>query len=64
MREIHRQQPYIGEIKIEDIRIDLKSRDEVPAILLGLQSVWADQPVRAKILELLASIRDRYILSI
>jgi hypothetical protein len=29
----------IGEIAIPDIELDLRSRDEIPKILIGLQSI-------------------------
>jgi len=44
-------QTYIGEIKI-----DLNSRDDIPRILLGLQSVYQDKQARQEIENVLASV--------
>ena len=38
MRHVRNPQIELGEIRIEDIRINLKSRDDIPALLLGLQA--------------------------
>ena len=39
MRQIMNSQMKIGEIAIPDIELDLRSRDEIPKILIGLQSI-------------------------
>ena len=35
MRHVRNPQMELGEIGIENIRINLKSRDDIPALLLG-----------------------------
>ena len=37
MRKLRNRQLELGEIRIEDIKLNLKSRDDVPALLIGLQ---------------------------
>ena len=43
----------IGEIAIADIQIDLKSRDEIPKVLIGLQELYCDRTLRKKVFEAL-----------
>ena len=43
----------LGSIAIEDIRINVKSRDDVPAILLGLQAIHRDPDTRERLFELI-----------
>ncbi len=58
MRQIRNPQEMFGEIRIEDIRLDLKSRDDIPALLIGLQFLYSDEAFRERLFALL----DRYIL--
>ena len=53
MREIHRRQFQLGQVPIDQIRIDPKSRDDIPAVLKGLQHIWCDEGLRARLLALL-----------
>ena len=53
MRRIRNPQMELGEIRIEDIRINLKSRDDIPALLLGLQHLYADEETRTRLFALL-----------
>jgi len=43
----------IGEIAIADIQIDLKSRDAIPKVLIGLQELYCDRTLRKKVFEAL-----------
>ena len=38
---------------IEDIRIDAKSRDDIPAILIGLQAIYRNETTRERLAQLL-----------
>ncbi len=58
MRQIRNPQQSFGEIRIEDIRLDAKSRDDIPALLIGLQHLYSD----AKFRERLFALLDQYIL--
>ena len=53
MREIHRRQFRLGQVPIDEIRLDPKSRDDTPAVLKGLQHLWCDEALRARLFALL-----------
>ena len=53
MREVHRRQFQIGQVPIEKIWINPKSRDDIPAVLKGLQHIWSDEKLRARLFALL-----------
>jgi hypothetical protein len=53
MRQVRNPQMKLGEICIEDIELDLKSRDDIPALLLGLQHLYADGHFRSRLFALL-----------
>ncbi len=43
MRHVRNPQGQLGEMCIEDIKIDTKSRDDIPALLLGLQYLYSNE---------------------
>ena len=45
MRKVKEMQMKLGEVNIADIEFDLRSRDEIPQFLLGLQHIWC-RPVK------------------
>lgn len=54
MRKIIELQMDFGEVAIQDIKFDLKSRDEITKLLIGIQSIYRDKETRAatfKVLE-------------
>ena len=53
MRHVRNPQMELGEIGIENIRINLKSRDDIPALLLGLQHLYSDEETRSRLFALL-----------
>ena len=53
MRQRYSPQPDLEIIPIEKIRLPLKSRDELPPILAGLQWIWTHSELKAAILALL-----------
>lgn len=55
MRVVQNPQMQIGEIDISQIKFDLKSRDDIPKILRGLQHLYMDIPLRTEIFQLLES---------
>ncbi len=59
MRKMIEPQMQIGEAAIEDVEIDLRSRDEIPKVLIGLQEIYRDSSVRAKVFEALADLVPR-----
>ena len=58
MREVHRSQFQLGQVAIEEIWINPKSRDDIPAVLKGLQQIWCDEELRERLFGLL----DEHIL--
>ena len=53
MRVVQDSQMQIGEVDISQIKFDLKSRDDIPKILKGLQHLYMNLALRAQIFELL-----------
>ena len=53
MRNLRNPQMELGEIRIEDIELDLKSRDDIPALLLGLQFLYSDETFRGRLFALM-----------
>ncbi|MHB8522576.1 MAG: ISNCY-like element ISCku10 family transposase [Limisphaerales bacterium] len=53
MRHPFQAQPDLQIIPIEKIQLPLRSRDELPPILAGLQWIWKNAPLKAEILGLL-----------
>ena len=54
MRKVIDLQMVFGEIAIQDIEFDLKSRDEITKLLIGIQSIYCDKETRTtafKVLE-------------
>jgi transposase, IS5 family len=56
MRKIIEKQLKFGQVDIDKIEIDLKSRDEIPQLLLGLQALYRDTALREKIFSILERI--------
>jgi hypothetical protein len=56
MRKIIDMQMKIGEKAIADIKFDLRSRDEIPKLLRGLQAIYCDRKLREQVFEVLAGI--------
>ena len=46
----NRRNPLLrrGEVCIEDIELDLKSRDDIPALLIGLRYLYSQEPLRER----------------
>ena len=53
MRFSFEQQPKLNQILISDVKIDISSRDEIPQILIGLQHIFENKPLRDKIFDIL-----------
>ena len=58
MRKLRNRQLELGEIRIEDIKLNLKFRDGVPALLIGLQYLFPQKAWRDR----LFAIMDECIL--
>ena len=57
MRKLRNRQLERGEIRIEDIKLNFKSRDDVPALLIGLQYLYSQKALRDR----LFAIMNEYI---
>ena len=46
----NRRNPLLrrGEVCIEDIELDLKSRDDIPVLLIGLRYLYSQEPLRER----------------
>ena len=53
MRNLRSPQLKLGEVRIEDIEFDIKSRDDIVAILSGLQLLYAQEAERDRLFALL-----------
>jgi transposase, IS5 family len=53
MRVVQNLQMQIGEVDVSKVKFDLKSRDDIPKILRGLQHLYIDLPLRTKLFALL-----------
>ena len=53
MRVVQNIQMQIGEVDVSKVKFDLKSRDDIPKILRGLQHLYIDLALRAKLFALL-----------
>lgn len=53
MRVVRNTQMQIGEIDVSEIKFDLRSRDDIPKVLRGLQHLYMNEPLRQKVFALL-----------
>lgn len=56
MRRVENPQRKLGELPIADIKIDLKSRDDIPPLLLGLQYIYTNPELRRKVFSILEEV--------
>ena len=56
MRRIHHPQLILGEQHIADINMNLKSRDDIPVILLGLQYIYTTPEIKEQVFKVLKKI--------
>ena len=55
MRKIIDKQMKLGEVDISNIKFDLKSRDEIPKLLMGLQYIYCNAEIREKVFSILST---------
>jgi len=56
MRKIIDPQLKIGEVDISKIEFDLRSRDEIPKLLMGLQYIYVTPKIRKQVFQILEKI--------
>lgn len=61
MRDTFPTQRTIGGIDIADIKIDVRSRDDIPLILLGLQHIYCTPGLREAVFGLIKDILPRQV---
>ena len=53
MRCVKNPQMQIGEMDISQIKLDARSRDDIPQVLRGLQYIYVNLSIREKVFKLL-----------
>ncbi len=53
MRVVHPTQAKLGELSIADIPLDIKSRDDIPQLLRGLQYIYVNESLRRAVFSVL-----------
>ena len=56
MRKVIQEQMRFGEVAIGDIKFDIRSRDEIPKLLMGLQAIYCNLDVRRQVFEVLVNL--------
>jgi len=59
MRKVMEKQLKFGQLDIDRIKVDIQSRDEIPQLLLGLQALYKDRPVREEVFRILESMMPK-----
>ena len=49
MRKVKEQQMKFGEVDIATVEFDLRSRDEIPKLLMGLQHIYCTPEIREEV---------------
>ena len=61
MRDTFPGQRTLGEVDIADITIDVRSRDDIPLILLGLQHIYCTPELKEKIFAIIKGILPEHV---
>jgi hypothetical protein len=61
MRKIYEPQLKLGQVPIEDIVFDLRSRDEITELLLCFQAIYTDRDLRNEVFEILQKITPPHV---
>jgi hypothetical protein len=56
MREVMKRQASLGELSIGAIVLDAKSRDDIPKLLVGLQSIYLNRALRDEVFAILQEV--------
>ena len=56
MRKVIEPQMKLGEVPISHIEVDLKSRDEIPKVLIGLKEIYRNPEVRDRVFSILEDV--------
>jgi IS5 family transposase len=61
MRTVKNMQMKLGEINVSQIKIDTKSRDDIPQILRGIQYLYTNEEIRQKLFSALEKVIPKKI---
>ena len=56
MRKVIEMQMKLGNIPIKNIEFDLRSRDEIPKVLIGLQRIYCNAEIRDRVFKVLMNL--------
>ena len=59
MRKIIEPQMQFGQVDISEITFDLRSRDEIPKLLMGLQYIYCTPEIRRQVFKILEDMVPR-----
>ena len=59
MRQVKNPQLELGELDIAAIRLDPRSRDDIPKLLLGLQYIYKEPALREAVFRILEEVKPR-----
>ena len=58
MRVVEPVQPELADLAIADIKLDLRSRDDIPQLLRGLQHLYTQDELRQQVFNLNKSVES------
>ena len=56
MRQVQPKQLQLGEVDIAGIQFDLRSRDDIPQLLRGLQYLYTEEAIRQAVFRVLEKL--------
>jgi hypothetical protein len=56
LRKNYEPQLTFGQTPIDEIKINMRARDEIPKLLLGLQHIYCNRELRKKVFDILEAI--------
>lgn len=56
MRKIIEPQMTFGQTPIDQIKIDMRARDEIPKLLSGLKHIYCEKKLRQKVFDILETM--------
>ena len=58
MRTVFNPAMMLGQTAIEDIQLDASCRDDIPAVLKGIQHIWCNHRLRERVCATADSLFD------
>lgn len=53
MRKVMKAQMNLGEVDVSNVQLDMKSRDDIPRVLMGIKAVYTDPQARKELFDIL-----------